>query len=338
MKKFDLNIGQGMANLPLHHAVKELIANALEEQRISGGKDPEIYCDGDGNWHIHDFGRGMKSTHLSFNENDEKLPFAYSKGQYGVGLKNAISAFDRYGVTMTIDSKYCHISFERTDKHGFEGVTTILALIEDPRDENFTGTDITLKGVTEKDVENAKSMFIKYLDLEPLEVTKFGAVYPRAEKCATIFVNGVRIATEQYFLFTYDLTSNIPTVSRSLDRGRLSVGPNAYRERIKAILTNCVSDAVIDALTADLDTYGEGTMCDELRWPKVAAYAAMKLNSRRNVLFLTPRQLEKNIRRVGMLKWELGKDLVFINSQVLGKIEGQTDDNGNVISTLNAVE
>lgn len=58
MKKFDLNIEKILENWETYHAIREIIANALDEQLLTSTKEVEIYKDGD-SWIIRDFGRGL---------------------------------------------------------------------------------------------------------------------------------------------------------------------------------------------------------------------------------------------------------------------------------------
>jgi hypothetical protein len=43
MKKFDLNIEKVLEDWGVHHALREVIANALDEQALTNTKDVEIY-------------------------------------------------------------------------------------------------------------------------------------------------------------------------------------------------------------------------------------------------------------------------------------------------------
>lgn len=43
MKKFDLNIEKILENWETYHAIRELIANALDEQLLTKTKEVEIY-------------------------------------------------------------------------------------------------------------------------------------------------------------------------------------------------------------------------------------------------------------------------------------------------------
>ena len=71
-KKFDLNIEQILENWEAYHAIREIIANALDEQIITDTSEVKIFKT-DQEWIIRDYGRGLKYTHLTQNENEEKL-------------------------------------------------------------------------------------------------------------------------------------------------------------------------------------------------------------------------------------------------------------------------
>ena len=72
-KKFDLNIEEILEDWEVFHGIREIIANALDEELLSGSDERiEIFEDDEGNWHIRDYGRGLKYEHLTQKECDEK--------------------------------------------------------------------------------------------------------------------------------------------------------------------------------------------------------------------------------------------------------------------------
>ncbi len=71
-KAFDLNIEKILENWEVRHAVREIIANALDEQILTNSERVQTSKE-DNNWIIRDFGRGITYTHLTQNENEEKL-------------------------------------------------------------------------------------------------------------------------------------------------------------------------------------------------------------------------------------------------------------------------
>lgn len=50
VKEFDLNIEKLLENWEVYHAVREIIANALDEQKLTGTKDISIHKE-NGIWH-----------------------------------------------------------------------------------------------------------------------------------------------------------------------------------------------------------------------------------------------------------------------------------------------
>src|SRR5438876_996411 len=69
---FDLNIDKFLEHWGPAEAVREIIANALDEQALTESAPVEILRDGPGAWRIRDYGRGLEPEHLKQNENPEK--------------------------------------------------------------------------------------------------------------------------------------------------------------------------------------------------------------------------------------------------------------------------
>ena len=69
---FDLNIEKVLEHWTVSFAIRELIANALDEQALTGTAEPAIFKDAAGDWHVADAGRGLRYEHLTQNENAEK--------------------------------------------------------------------------------------------------------------------------------------------------------------------------------------------------------------------------------------------------------------------------
>ncbi len=177
MKKFDLNIEKVLEDWEIHHAIREVIANALDEQALTNTEEIRIYRDKDDEWHIQDYGRGLKYEHLTQNECDEKLKNPEKViGKFGVGLKDAFATFDRNNIEITIKSKFNDITLGKSEKTDFEDIITLHALVSEPSDQNFVGTDIILRDISEQDIKIAKSFFLKFSDKRLLEKTKYGSV------------------------------------------------------------------------------------------------------------------------------------------------------------------
>jgi hypothetical protein len=334
-KKFDLNIEKVLEDWEVFHALREIIANALDETILSGTKkDISIYKDEFGDWHVRDFGRGLKYVHLTQKENDEKVNSSQIIGKFGVGLKDALATFDRRGVGVLIRSPHGDITLEKVSKSGFEDVVTLHAVVMTPSDKEMVGTDFVLSNITEEDMEAAKRMFLKFSGDVVLESTQYGQVLEKAGDVASIYISGVKVAEEENFLFSYNITALSAAIKKALNRERTNVGRTAYTERVKNILMACRATAVAEKMMADLSNFQKGLMKDELKWTDVYVHGCKLLNAQQKVIFLTPNErgyaagIVTHARRDGF-------KIVTIPENIRAKLKGQTDYEGNPLRDLN---
>lgn len=289
---FDLNVERVLEHWTVAHAVRELIANALDEAALTETAEPVISKDRRGVWHIKDAGRGLRYEHLTQKENREKLKRHDLVGKFGVGLKDALATFDRRGVDVVIRSRHHEMRLKRASKHGFADVKTLHVSITSSADPDLIGTDIALAGLRDEDVADAKALFLKYAGDELMEQTPHGAVLRRPPNAsARIYVNGLRVAEEERFLFSYNVTSPNAALRRALNRERTNVGRTAYADRVKAILLAANCKDVADALAGDLEGFATGKLHDETSWLDVSLHACRILNASGKVIFLTSHEL-----------------------------------------------
>jgi hypothetical protein len=333
MKKFDLNIEKVLEDWETYHAIREVIANALDEQLLSKSRDIEIYQDEQGYWHIRDFGRGLKYEHLTQKENEEKLRHPNLIGKFGVGLKDALATFDRRGIKVLIKSKFGDITLDKSEKHDFHDIVTLHACISDPSEPGMVGTDCILQGCSATDIDKAKALFLRFSGEKVLENTQFGDVLSKNSRSSRIYINGVRVAEEENFLFSYNITSLTTTIKKALNRERTNVGRTAYSDRVKSILLACSDRAVAVALVDDLKQYETGALHDELKWTDVSVHATKILNASSKVLFVTPGELTNAKMMVDEAK-RGGFQIVTIPETVRDKISGEIDIAGNPIRDL----
>lgn len=208
-RRFDLNIKRILEAWETRHAVREIIANALDEQILTNTKDVEISRDRKSVWHIRDFGRGLKYEHLTQNEDAEKLTNASRViGKFGVGLKDAFATLSRCKIEVFIRSRHNDISLAQVPKHGFPDVLTLHAVVEPPSDPHLVGTDVTLSGVSDADIAAAKDFFLKFSNEVMLDETSYGQILQtKAGRQSRIYVTGMLVAEEEGFAFSYNITS-----------------------------------------------------------------------------------------------------------------------------------
>jgi len=190
-KQFDLNIEKILEDWETCHAIREVIANSIDEQILTRTKEIDIFKDAKGHWHIRDYGRGLRHEHLTQKENEEKLGNPHMIGKFGIGLKDALATFDRNRVNVLIESKYGKITLGKSQKHSFEDIITLHAYISPPSDTDFVGTEFILKGIKDDDILKAKNLFLRFSGERVIEKTKYGDVLEKKAEAARIYVNGV---------------------------------------------------------------------------------------------------------------------------------------------------
>ncbi len=289
-KQFDLNIVKILENWDTPHAIREIIANGIDEQLLTDTKEVEILKQGKA-WYIRDYGRGLKYTHLTQNENQEKLTNPKMIGKFGIGLKDALATFDRKGIKVLVMSKHGDITLSKTAKQGFDDVTTLHANIAEATDNKFIGTQFVIEGATDKDIENAKNLFLKFTGEKILETTKAGEVVEKKGSSGNIYINGVKVAEEPNFLFSYNITLLTAPIKKALNRERTNVGRGAYTDSVKKILLACKSPEVALQLAQDLQNIQKGIAHDELSWLDVQEHSVKILNPTGKFLFVSSNDL-----------------------------------------------
>lgn len=337
MREFDLNVEKVLENWTVAHAIREIIANALDEQHITGTDEMQVFKDDAGRWHIRDFGRGLKYQHLTQNENEEKQNHPNLIGKFGVGLKDALATFDRNDVGVEVDSKYGHITIGKSEKHGFDDIITLHAYIDEAVDPSFIGTEFTLTGCSASQVKNAMDLFLCFTDIEVLDRTPAGEILEKRTDVAEIFINGIKVAEEENFLFSYNITSITATLKKALNRERTNVGRSAYTDRIKAILLASENEDVIDELTDNLEEMSSGNQTDELKWIEVQKHAIKQLNAIEDTVFVTPTEIQNTNGAILDIVRNSGKKPVFITENVMKRVNEEVDVQGNQISTISTV-
>jgi hypothetical protein len=292
-RAFDLNVEKVLEHWPVAYALREFIANAIDEQILTNTGEPIIDKDPKGRWAIRDFGRGIRYDHLTQKENREKLRNPEVIGQFGIGLKDALAVCDRRNIQVVLRSRHGDITTARIPKAGFPDVVTLHGVIGPPSDPNRVGTEVELTGVSDDEMERAKSFFLRYAGETLLESTRYGDVLgrPSGRAAGRVYVKGLLVAEEPNFLFSYNIRQLNASLRRALNRERTNVGRGAYSGRVKDVLKESQSPAVAKPLTADLAQFVSGRMHDELAWKDVALHACRVLQTNEKVVFVTPWQL-----------------------------------------------
>jgi hypothetical protein len=334
-RRFDLNIEKILEGWETCHGVREVIANALDEQVLTNSKDVEISKDRQSVWHIRDFGRGLKYEHLTQNENQEKLKNPSRViGKFGVGLKDALATLNRHKMKVLIRSKHGDITLGQTAKHGFPDVVTLHAIVNPPAEPAFVGTDVALEGVSDADIAAAKNSFLRFSNQSVLDETNYGQILAKGgARNARIYVTGMLVAEEENFAFSYNITSLTATMRKALNRERTNVGRTAYTDRVKQMLLASNADAVADTLANDLQELEAGTNHDEVKWMDVAVHACQILNASKKVVFVTANDLNSFRDAIDHAQSD-GMKIVTVPENIKESLRGITDLKGNPVRDL----
>lgn len=317
---FDLNIGKILENWEVYHALRELISNAVDETVVSGSKKDIEIKKINNSWHIRDYGRGLNYSHLIQSENSEKVNNDNLIGRFGVGLKDALATLYRNDIQVKIVSRNGIITLKESYKYGFQDIITLHAEIVKNSNPSFVGTDIELTGCSDEDIEKAKSLFVKFSNETVLSSTQYGDILERKGNTSNIYVNGVKVAEEPEFLFSYNITSLTKTLKKCLNRERDNVGRLAYTDRVKSIIKECKEPSVTGVLSEALQSLKNHSKNSELSWSDIIVYASVWLSkTNEDVLFLSSDDLNSDKDFVS--KMRSGFTLVVIPSNILPKIE-----------------
>ncbi|MDM8527753.1 ATP-binding protein [Anaerolineales bacterium HSG24] len=256
------------------HALRELIANALDEQVLSGTRSIKLYKDKTGNWHIRDFGRGLQAEHLSQTTSAEKqLRLADTMGRRGQNLKIALLTLQRHKVETFIYSPFGVYRFNHGRTMSENNPTNRLHLIHDDRSQPLKGTDVVLQGITQADLVTARQFFRKYATETLVEQTRYGEILARSQAGGRVYLNHVLVCTEPNYLFSYNIISLSKSMQRKLNQIDFVVEPSIYRPRIQTMLTSAKTQAVQNVLIKQAKLSTPDDQRDELQWPKVQAKA-----------------------------------------------------------------
>ena len=176
------------------------------------------------------------------------------------------------------------------------------------------------------------------LDISEIqETTEYGDVLDKRGMVGEIFINGIKVADEPNFLFSYNITSMNATLRKALNRERTNVGRSAYSDRIRAILLSAESEEVLSVFTDNLTQMSNGKQADEMKWVDVQAHAVRHLSARKETVYVTPEEVQRSSGAIMEVIRNSGKQPVFVTETVKQKIADSTDISGRQIATIQSV-
>ena len=331
-KLFDLNIEEVLENWEVEHALREVIANALDEQVLTNSSEIKIFKKR-GCWHIRDFGRGLQIEHFTLNENPEKLnALSGVIGKFGVGLKDALATFHRRNVDVYIRSSYGAYRLRKVEKYNFGDIVTLHVEYDDSP-TGVRGTEFVFRGVTDTDIAKAKSLFLKFAGEEVMETNAYGQILRRKGNVGRVYILGVFASEEPNFLFSYNITSLTKSMKKRLNRERLNVGRTTYAERIRSILKNSKSKAVHRLLVEQVRERATGEQRDEMRWIEISQMALNLMHQKAKVVYFTEKEIQWRPNILDNVRSD-GYEPIIVTEQQKAKLNLQMASGGPQVRTV----
>ena len=304
MNYFDLNIKKILKEWKVADALREIIANAIDESVITQTKSPEIYKENN-QWIIEDYGRGITISDFLQDENQEKLNNKNVIGKFGVGLKDSIAVLFRNEVNFSIKTKEFTAYPQEHKKQGFDEETIHMSI--DNAKQKMVGTKFIFENVDDIDIENAKNNFLIFKNLQVLFENDFGQIIKsNYDEGSKIYFNGMQISEDKNYSFSYNITKTNKKLSSKMNRERKSLGRDAYSELISKIITPEIPDEVINYFIHDEENSGELTI------KKIRKIIYEAINKNENYVFMTKEKYELMSEREREIIKLLGKEIKII--------------------------
>ncbi|MBU3134391.1 ATP-binding protein [Clostridium gasigenes] len=306
-KGISLNIGEKyLTNWEIYHALRELIANALDVV----GNDPKkvkIYRDSKNRLCIKDEGNGIKPENFKLEES--KSDNANRIGKFGVGLKDAIGVLKSRGKEIEIQTNLYKYEF----KYNESAVGNVIHIHIKEHRINIKGTKIIISNIAAKDEELAKNEFIIYSRISPIFSNKFGDIIEEDEK--SLYYNGVRICKieGEYFKFSYNINGNINKIDDGLNRERRYVSRSICTKAIQNIINNS-SEEVLEKFLDTLSYEDKGRSV-ELTWESCFIKVVNWGSQKRKLCLVTDHDIENHKEEYNQINRELDRVIIKITKK-----------------------
>ena len=209
-KTLDLNIGKNALNhLTISDAIKELIANALDEHELINCDKDIIVSYIDDNLYIKDFGRGITPNNFILESNVEKRNNNNIIGMFGYGLKDALGIFASNSINVQIATK-TKIFIPTYLQKDNTNVLSLHVTINDNKLYNISdeaGTIIKIDKIKESDIEKAKNKFLYFTKPKILYNDINCKIFKNSEQ-QFIYINGLEvIPTSNHFSYNFTINN-----------------------------------------------------------------------------------------------------------------------------------
>ena len=259
----DLNIGQAyLSEWTEGMAIRELIANAMDET-TNGNID--IKEAPEGVWKITNIGNEIKPENFVIKEGGKSKKKG-KIGKFGIGLKDAIGVLMIRGTGVRIlTSEYEYVAEYRKKNKLINAKCLFINIYKNTRE--WLGTQVILEKCSDDSIKEAESHFLIYRDkYMVVDTTEYGDILFEDDenKNGTIYLNGIKIAYESTFLYSYNIKVEEEILKKGISRERCDLSREVYKDILKMII-NCIkSEDVLRGYYKRLIKTRDGSLKGEL--------------------------------------------------------------------------
>ena len=237
---FDLNIQNILNDWTVSDAIREIIANAIDEAILTNTNQPMISYDQNNKiLVISDFGRGISIEKFTQNENSEKTNCNQMIGKFGIGLKDAIAVLFNNNKKIIFNSPYGSFKPILLNKVGINQEIQTIHITYNPIKKIEIGTTVIIENIDENEYLFAIDNFLIYSKRDLIFKCDNGEIFNR-NISSEIFLNGMKISNDGDFLFSYNITNPNAKLRSSINRERKMLSRDAYRNSIISLLQKTI--------------------------------------------------------------------------------------------------
>jgi hypothetical protein len=206
-----------VSNWTLAHAVREIIANALDSEAEHGAKFSIKYDEDQQRLIVRNEDIKVDPKALYFGESSKRNDDRFV-GQYGEGLKLAMLVFARNDLDVRIKNGDSETWKPLIEKDGLGVETLCVDITKAKRAEN--NFEVVIPGITEEFWEMMQGWFLRLKAPCDVHHTSVGELLDDPEFTGKIYVRGVYVTTREKYDFGYNFSH--------VDTGRDRRVPSTY--------------------------------------------------------------------------------------------------------------
>lgn len=293
IERKDLNIGKPyLSDWNESMAIRELIANAIDEtsdKKISINK-----IDND-KYEIINTGNELEPQNFMISEGNKAKELG-KIGKFGIGLKDGIAVLMSRNIDVTIETSLYKYEIKYVKQGQLIKDERLFVYIYNNK-RSWKGTRVVLNRCLDRYIEEAKKNFLIYREnYNVLDENEYGQTILEKNKNynGTIYLNGIKIAYENKFHYSYNIIKESSELRRGISRERNNISREVFRDDIKNIIKNIESEDVLNKYLNSMIKSRDGSLEGEIQYT-ISQVKALKfcLEKRRQaVVFPTQRRGE----------------------------------------------